>query len=87
MNPDEIYTAWKNARKQVDVDAGFSDRVMKEVLQHQRPRPGERDQAVHSRRVWRAKAVAALLVVGVAAGLLRAGSVIALVFLNSTTGY
>ena len=87
MNPDEIYSAWKNARKQVDVDAGFSDGVMQEVLQHQGRRPGEGDQAVRSRRVWRAKAVAAVLVVGVAAGLLRAGSVIALVFLDSTTGY
>ena len=29
MNQKEIYEAWKNRRKDVDVDADFADRVMR----------------------------------------------------------
>ncbi len=87
MNPNEIYAAWKNARKQVDVDAGFSTGVMKRIARHQRPPARRRSPAGRRRGRWWPQTVAALLVAGLAVGILRTGLAIAVVLLSCTGGY
>ncbi len=87
MNQEDAYAAWKELRKDVDVDAGFADRVMERIRQHEGPRPRGPHQDGLASRAWQAQVVAALLVVGLALGLLRAGSVIAFVLMTCTGGY
>ena len=92
MNRKETYEAWRNRRKGVDVDAGFANRVMQQVLApEQRPssdvRPAKRTDQVNGYRTWDMPIMTALLLVSLAVGLLRYGSIIALLLLTSSTGY
>jgi len=92
MKRKEIYTAWKNRRKDVEVDAGFADRVMQRVLAPQGQPSGDapsprRANHILDRRTWDIPTMAALLLVSLTVGLLRYGSVIALLILMGSTGY
>ena len=91
MNRKETYQAWKNGRKDVDVDAGFVDRVMRQVLaseerQSSDVRAADRADQVNGRRTWGIPTMAALLLLSLTVGLLRYGSVIAFLLLMSSTG-
>ena len=91
MNRNETYEAWKKRRGDVDVEAGFADRVMQQVVAPEdQPsddaRPANRSYRVKGHAISGVSTVAALLVVSLAVGLLRYGSVIALLLLMSSTG-
>ncbi len=91
MNRKETYEAWKNGRKDVDVDVGFADRVMQQVLasegrQTGEVRPADRSDQVNGRRTWGIPTMAALLLLSLTVGLLRYGSVIVFLLLMSSTG-
>ncbi len=92
MNRKETYEAWKNRRKDVYVDAGFVDRVMQQVLASEQrqssdmPSTNRADQ-VNGHRTWGIPTMAALLLVSLTVGLLRYGSIIALLLLMRSTGY
>ncbi|MBN2295856.1 MAG: hypothetical protein JXM70_25725 [Pirellulales bacterium] len=92
MNQNEKYEVWKNGRKDIDVDAGFADRVMEQIVASQpRLRDGvrssNRDQPINGHRVWGIPTVSALLLVSLTVGLLRYGSVLVFLSLMSSTGY
>ena len=92
MNRKEIFEAWKNRRKDVDVDADFTDRVMRQVFaseegQRDDVRPTNRTSKVSSIREWGIPTMTALLLVSLTVGLLRFGSIIVLLILMSSTGY
>ena len=92
MNRKETYEAWKNRRKDVDLDAGFVDRVMQQVLASQKPQPSDarsvdRFHRVNGHRTWGILTTSALLLISLTVGLLRYGSIIALIFLMNSTGY
>ncbi len=92
MNQKEQYEAWKNRRKDIDVDAGFADRVMQRIVASQ-PRPpvdaptSIRDNPINGRRTWGLPTVSALLLVSLTVGLLRYGAVLVFLSLMSSTGY
>ena len=91
MNRKEAYQAWRNRRKNIDVDTAFADGVMQQVLaSKQRQSSGvwsaDRADQVDSRRTWGIPTMAALLLVSLTVGLLRYGSVIAFLLLMSSTG-
>ena len=92
MNQKEIYEAWKNRRKDVGVDADFTDRVMRQVVaskerQCDDVRPDNRPDRAGGRRTWGIPTIAALLLVTLTVGLLRFGSIIAILLLMNSTGY
>ena len=91
MNRKETYEAWKNGRKDLDVDGAFVDRVMHQVVaSQQRPasdvRSADQSPRVNGRQSWGLPTMIALLVVSLTVGLLRYGAVIALLLLMSSTG-
>ncbi len=92
MNRKETYEAWKNRRKDVDVDGGFVDRVMQQVLAFGQRQPSDvrsanRSHRVNGRHTWGILTMSALLLISLTVGLLRYGSIIALIFLMNSTGY
>ena len=92
MNLKETYEAWKNRRKDIDVDAGFVDRVMQQVLasedrQSSHVRSANRSHQADGHRTWGIPTMAALLLVSLTVGLLRYGSILAFLLLMSSTGY
>ena len=91
MNRKETYQAWKNGRKDVDVDDSFVDRVMRQVLASEQRQTGDvrsadRADQDNSRRTWEIPTMAALLLLSLTVGLLRYGSVIVFLLLMSSTG-
>ena len=91
MNRKETYQAWKNGRKDVDVDDGFADRVMRQVLASEQRqigevRPADRADQVDGRRTWGIPTMAVLLLLSLTVGLLRYGAVIVFLLLMSSTG-
>ncbi len=92
MNRKETYQAWKNRRKEVDVDAGFVDRVMRQVVAPEERPSGDmpsirRSHQASGERVWGLPTIAALLLASLTVGLLRYGSVIAFLLFMRSTGY
>ncbi len=91
MNRKETYEVWKNRRKGVDIEAGFVDRVMQQILaSEERPssdaRPAGQSPQVNGHTTWGIPSMVALLLVSLTVGLLRYGFVITLLLLMSSTG-
>ena len=92
MNREEQYEDWKERRKDIDVDAGFADRVMEKIVASQ-PRPpvdattSNRDNPINGRRAWSLPTLSVLLLVSLTVGLLRYGAVLVFISLMSSTGY
>ena len=90
MIPDKLYSAWKKGRSQVDVDNRFADRVMERIGDREQPRHGR--EVVVPRRspyrlAWRLQVAAAVFVLGLSIGLVRASSLILFLLLNTSRGY
>jgi len=90
MNSDDLYNVWKRRRSQVGVDSRFADRVMERIRGHEPPRR-HRAAVVAGRSpyrfAWRVQAAAAVFVVGLGVGLIRAGSIIVFLLLSASRGY
>jgi len=73
MNAEDKYRAWKDRRREIRIADGFADRVMDQVLQHQRGRPPQRRDSQRLLEFVSARPVvkAALVAAGAAVGLLR----------------
>jgi len=90
MIPDDLYTAWKRRRSRVEVDNGFADRVMERIDGDELPQ--HEPAAVAAKRgpyrfAWRVQVVAAVFLVGLGVGLIRASSVIVFQLLSVSRGY
>ena len=73
MNSDEIYSAWKERKSQIDVRENFADEVMNQIRQYKREK---REPLFDGHRLielisahWSAKA--GVVIIGAAAGLVR----------------
>ena len=89
MTPDDLYRAWKRRRCQVDVNNYFADRVMERIGGRELPQHHPVAFAEHSpsRFAWRVQMAAAVFVVGLGVGLIRASSFIVFLLLNTSRGY
>ncbi len=90
MNSDDSYSDWKRRRRQVDVDDRFADRIMERIdgiePVQRRPAAIVAERGSH-RFAWRVQVTAAVLVVGLGIGLLRAGFFIVFLLLSTSRGY
>ncbi len=84
MNRQETYEAWRQRRSHVEIDGHFADRVMEEI---RRPPPARLPRDAMAGSSWFRLAAAALLLVSVGIGLLRLGSVIALILFTCSEGF
>jgi hypothetical protein len=88
MNNPDPCEAWKKTRSEVEVDPGFTDRVMRAVRACERPqsdaKPASRG-AFHFASHF--AAAAALLLAGLVVTVLRIESVAALILLFSSEGF
>lgn len=70
MKTEEIYNAWKEQKSQIDVDKGFSEKVMSRIYQHEREKrqpsfDGHRlIELISTRPLGKAAVVAAGVVIG-----------------------
>ncbi|MDH4240681.1 MAG: hypothetical protein OEW48_14070 [Phycisphaerae bacterium] len=70
MKTEEIYNAWKEQKSQIDVDKGFSDKVMSRINQYERQKrkpvfDGHRlIELISTRPLGKAAVVAAGAVIG-----------------------
>ncbi len=90
MNSDDPYRLWKRRRSHVDVDDRFADRVMERIggLEPVQPRsPAAVAERGSHRFAWHVRVTAAVLVVGLGIGLLRAGFFIVFLLLSTSRGY
>jgi len=90
MNSDDPYSDWKRQRSHVDVDDRFADRIMERIEGiepvQRRPPAIVAERGSH-RFAWRVRVTAAVLVVGLGIGLLRAGSFFVFLLLSTSRGY
>ena len=90
MISDDLYSVWKRRRSQVDVDNRFADRVMERIGECERPQL-HRAAVVAERSpyhfAWRVQVAAAVFVVGLGIGLIRASSMIVFLLLSTSRGY
>jgi hypothetical protein len=90
MISDDLYNVWKRQRRHVDVDSRFADRVMEQIGEHKRPQHHRAAVVVERspRRFARHIPVAAaVFVVGLGVGLIRASSMIIFLLLSTSRGY
>ncbi|NIR07509.1 MAG: hypothetical protein GTN82_18970 [Candidatus Aminicenantes bacterium] len=70
MKTEEIYDAWKEQKNQMDMDNGFSDKVMNRIYQYEREKrkplfDGHRlIELISTRPLGKAAAIAAGAVIG-----------------------
>lgn len=70
MKTEEIYNAWKEQKNQMDMDNGFSDKVMNRIYQYEREKreplfDGHRlIELISTRPLGKAAAIAAGAVIG-----------------------
>ena len=90
MTSDDLYSSWRRGRRQVDVDDGFADRVMERIderdLVQRRPSAAPLERRP-SRLAWRVQLAAAVFVVGLSIGLVRASFLIVFLLLTASRGY
>ena len=86
MSGADPYEAWRKQRSDVERAPGFADRVMRPVRACERP-PAAASRPCGLRFASHYAAAAALLLVSVAAAVLRIESVVALILLFSSEGF
>ena len=90
MTSNELFDAWKRQRRQVGVDSRFADRVMERIGGHKRPQH-QRAAVVAERSLYRfarrVPVAAAVFLVGLGVGLIRAGSMVVFLLLSTSRGY
>ena len=90
MISDDPYSVWKKRRSQVDVDRRFADGIMARIGEHdlcELHRVTVVAERRSSRIAWRVQVAAAVLVVGLGVGLIRASSLIVFLLLSTSRGY
>jgi hypothetical protein len=90
MISDDLYSVWKRRRSKVGVDSGFADRVMDRIGGYELPQ--QHRAAVVAERspcrfAWRVQVAAAVFVVGLGVGLIRASFMIVFLLLSTSRGY